>query len=29
MMEVIDAEDGRVDGRVTPEDPGRTPFVAN
>lgn len=29
MMTVIDAEDGRIDGRVTPEDPGRTPFVAH
>lgn len=29
MMTVIDAEDGRVDGRITPEDPTRTPFVAS
>ncbi|MGB6221649.1 hypothetical protein [Haloferula sp.] len=29
MMTVIDAEDGRLDGRVTPEDPGRSPFVAS
>lgn len=29
MMTVIDAEDGQLDGRVTPEDPGRTPFVAS
>ncbi len=28
MMEEIDAADGTVDGRVTPADPGRTPFVA-
>lgn len=29
MMTVIDAEDGCVDGRITPQDPGRTPFVAS
>ena len=29
MMAVIDAEDGSIDGRITPEDPCRTPFVVS